>query len=102
MAAPRQIAFYGKGGTGKPKRKPEPVTASKEDRCLGSPSKNKAHFHSRMNVMARMRGGHGFRVPSAASRKAMKHKWKGQPLPKKALILLEGTKMGTGQPPVAS
>ncbi|MGH0241549.1 hypothetical protein NKY70_30110 [Sinorhizobium meliloti] len=101
MAAPRQIAFYGKGGIGKPKRKPEPVTASKEDRSLGSPSKNEMHFHSRMNVMARMRGGHGFRVPPAASRKAMKHKSKGQPRPK-ALILLEGTKMGTGQPPVAS
>ncbi|GEC39029.1 hypothetical protein [Sinorhizobium meliloti] len=70
MAALRQIAFYGKGGTGKPKRKAQPVTAPIEDRSLGSPSKNEMHFHSRMKVMASMRGGDGFRVPPAASRKA--------------------------------
>ncbi|MDX0967965.1 hypothetical protein [Sinorhizobium medicae] len=69
MAARRQIAFYGKGGTGKRKRKPEPVTAPIEDRSLGSPSKDEMHFLRRMKVMASMRGGDGFRVPSAASRR---------------------------------
>ncbi|WP_234890041.1 hypothetical protein [Sinorhizobium medicae] len=61
MAALRQIAFYGRGGTGKPKRKAQPVTAPIEDRSLGSPSKNEMHFHRRMKVMASMRGGDGFR-----------------------------------------
>ncbi|WP_234840539.1 hypothetical protein, partial [Sinorhizobium meliloti] len=72
MAALRQIAFYGKGGIGNSKQKPEPVTAPIEDRSLGSPSKNEMHFHRRMKVMASMRRGDGFRVPPAASRKAMK------------------------------
>jgi len=95
MAALRQIAFYGKGGTGKPKRKAQ---APIEDRSLGSPSKNEMHFHGRMNVMASMRGGEGFRVPPAASRKAMQRRSEGQPpMPKNALILIEGSKMGTGQ-----
>ncbi|WP_208153584.1 hypothetical protein J4T90_34185 (plasmid) [Sinorhizobium medicae] len=59
MAALRQVAFYGKGGIGNSKRKPELVTASIEDRSAGSPSKNKMHFQSRMNVPASMRGGDG-------------------------------------------